>query len=206
VRGCFNIFRCAHCRCFVDFFVFIVSHQKCSMMAFCEDFVQEKKKTLRALEQTMNPRPGPQRRNRSRLMAKLLERIKAGIIASDNNRLRDWGCVALTPPVEVALAVAAVLDVDVIDAGASAQGTVVAVWNTLGEPLTMEVQVVEMMAWDSSTTLLSPETPQSVEPSRAVFLTITTGSPSVTQTVRQPLFPTVVDLQATTSRSSSPAE
>ena len=149
----------------------------------------------------MNPRPGPQRRNRSRLMAKLLERIKAGIIASDNNRLRDWGCVALTPPVEVALAVAAVLDVDVIDAGASAQGTVVAVWNTLGEPLTMEVQVVEMMAWDSSTTLLSPETPQSVEPSRAVFLTMTTGSPSVTQTVRQPLFPTVVDLQATTSRS-----
>ena len=140
-------------------------------------------------------------------MAKLLERIKAGIIASDNSRLRDWGCVALTPPVvEVALAAPAVLDVDVIDAGASAQGTVVAVWNTLGETLTMEVHVVEMMAMDSSTTLLSPETPQSVEPSRALFLAMTTGSPSVTQTVRQPLFPTVVDLQATTSRSSSPAE
>jgi hypothetical protein len=61
-------------------------------------------------------------------MAKLLERIKAGIIASDNSRLRDWGCVALTPPVvEVALAAPTVLDVDVIDAGASAQGTVVAV-------------------------------------------------------------------------------
>ena len=79
-------------------------------------------------------------------MAKLLERIKAGIIASDNSRLRDWGCVALTPPVEVALAATAVLVVEVIDAGASAQGTVVAVWNTLGEPPTMEVQVVEMMA------------------------------------------------------------
>lgn len=173
---------------------------------FVKILCKRRKKDITRARKTMNPRPGPQRRNRSRLIAKLLERIKAGIIASDNSRLREWGCVALTPPVEVAWAAPAVLVADVIDAGASFHGTVVAEWKTLGEPLTMEVQVVEMMACSSSTTLLSPETPQRVEPSRAVFLAMTTGSPSVTQTVRQPSPPTVVDLQATTSRSSSPAE
>lgn len=97
-------------------------------------------------------------------------------------------------------------DVAVIDAGASAHGIVVAEWNTLGEPSTMDVQVVETMATDEASTLLVPSIPQRVDPASAVFLTITEGSPSLTQAVMQPLLPTETDLQATTSKSSSPEE
>jgi hypothetical protein len=46
-------------------------------------------KKERALEITMNPRPSPHRKNRSRLRAKLPVRIMVGIIASDNSELID---------------------------------------------------------------------------------------------------------------------
>lgn len=68
--------------------MFIMSHQYALLWllggGYC--FVQERE---RALKITMNPRPSPQRKNRSRLSAKLPVRIMAGIIASDNNELMD---------------------------------------------------------------------------------------------------------------------
>lgn len=147
-----------------------------------------------------NPRPGPHRRNRSKLIARLTERIKAGIVASDN-KLIDSGRVELTPPVDAGsdVPVAPGVEVAVIDDGASAHGIVVAEWNTLGLPLTSEVQVVEMIAMEVRATLSSPGISQRVDPVSSDFLNSTTGWPSVTHALMQPFDSTETDLHATTS-------
>lgn len=127
-----------------------------------------------------------------------------------DNELMNSGRGALTPPDdsesdEAVEDAAPVDDVEVMDAGASAQGIVVAECMTVALPSTVVVQVVEMTALDSRAAM-SSEKSQRPEPSSADFLRSTTGWPSLTQASIQPLPPTSTDLHDTTSISSSPEE